>query len=64
MSSRANPTTFACLSCLQFTRHLPVPLLKHSFAVTNGYVFRKLGVLLWPWRHGKWARSVSSSPRH
>lgn len=42
----------------QFTKHLPMPLLKHAFQVSNSYVLRKLVVLLWPWRHRQWARTV------
>lgn len=44
--------------CPQFTKHLPMPLLKHAFQVSNSYVLRKLVVLLWPWRHRQWARTV------
>ncbi|CDZ97762.1 Predicted membrane protein [Phaffia rhodozyma] len=44
-----------------FARHLPMSMLKHSFAVTNGYVIKKIGILLWPWRHGKFARSARLS---
>lgn len=31
--------------------------LKHYFNVTNGYVIRKIGVVLAPWRHRPWART-------
>lgn len=41
---------------LQFTRYLPLPLVKTSFTVTNAYVLRKLRLILFPWRHKPWAR--------
>lgn len=43
------------------SRLLPLAHLKHSFDVTHGYVARKIGVVLWPWRHKTWARSVARS---
>lgn len=39
-----------------FSRYLPLPLVKTCFAVTNGYVLRKLRIVLFPWRHRPWAR--------
>jgi len=43
------------------SRLLPLAHLKHSFDVTHGYVARKIGVVLWPWRHKSWARQVQRS---
>ncbi|GAA5826729.1 hypothetical protein JCM11251_002870 [Rhodosporidiobolus azoricus] len=39
-------------------RLLPVAHLKHSFNVSNSYVVRKLKLVLWPWPHKPWSRSV------
>ncbi|EIW70117.1 hypothetical protein TREMEDRAFT_30026 [Tremella mesenterica DSM 1558] len=41
-----------------FTRYLPLTLIKTSFAVTNSYVLNKLRLILFPWRHKPWARQV------
>ncbi|GAA5825061.1 hypothetical protein JCM3770_004517, partial [Rhodotorula araucariae] len=41
-----------------FTRLLPLAHLKHSFNVSNGYVVNKLRLVIWPWRHRPWSRSV------
>jgi len=41
-----------------FTRLLPLAHLKHSFNVSNGYVVNKLRLIVWPWRHRPWSRSV------
>lgn len=40
------------------TRMVPLAHLKHSFNVSNGYVLNKLRLVLWPWRHRPWSRSV------
>lgn len=32
--------------------------LKYYFDVSNGYVVRKIGVVLFPWRKGTWGRMV------
>ncbi|GAA6010520.1 hypothetical protein JCM10207_001343 [Rhodosporidiobolus poonsookiae] len=39
-------------------RLLPLAHLKHSFNVSNSYVVNKLRLVLWPWRHKPWSRSV------
>lgn len=39
-------------------RLLPLAHLKHSFNVSNGYVVNKLRLIVWPWRHRPWSRSV------
>ncbi|GAA5973042.1 hypothetical protein JCM11641_000379 [Rhodosporidiobolus odoratus] len=39
-------------------RLLPLAHLKHSFNVSNSYVVRKLRLVIWPWRHKPWSRSV------
>jgi hypothetical protein len=44
-----------------FTRLLPLAHLKHSFNVSNSYVLLKLRLVLWPWRHRVWARSLRRS---
>lgn len=44
-----------------FTRLLPLAHLKHSFNVSNGYVLNKLRLVLWPWRHRPWSRSLRRS---
>lgn len=44
-----------------FTRLLPLAHLKHSFNVSNGYVLSKLKLVLWPWRHRPWSRSLRRS---
>lgn len=45
----------------QFTRYLPLQLIKTSFSVTNSYVLRKLRLILFPWRHKPWARQIRRS---
>jgi hypothetical protein len=50
----------AVLLMLQFTRYLPLQLIKTSFDVTNSYVLRKLRLVLFPWRHKPWARTRRS----
>ncbi|SGZ23754.1 BQ5605_C023g09630 [Microbotryum silenes-dioicae] len=44
-----------------FTRLLPLAHLKHSFNVSNSYVLQKLRLVLWPWRHRPWSRSLKRS---
>lgn len=44
-----------------FTRLLPLAHLKHSFNVSNSYVLMKLRLVLWPWRHRPWSRSLRRS---
>lgn len=44
-----------------FTRLLPLAHLKHSFNVSNGYVLLKLRIVLWPWRHRPWSRTLRRS---
>ncbi|WWD20727.1 hypothetical protein CI109_105203 [Kwoniella shandongensis] len=44
-----------------FTRYLPLQLIKVSFSVTNSYVFNKLRLILFPWRHKPWSRQVRRS---
>jgi len=39
-----------------FGGHIPVNILKHHFNVTNFYVLRKLGLVVFPWRNKRWAR--------
>lgn len=41
-----------------FTRLLPLAHLKHSFNVSNSYVINKIRLVLFPWRHRPWSRSV------
>ncbi|KAK9241975.1 YIF1-domain-containing protein [Lipomyces tetrasporus] len=38
-----------------------MPTLKSYFNVSNGYVSRKLGLVLFPWRHKPWARQTKRS---
>jgi hypothetical protein len=49
------------LNTRQFTRYLPLTLIKTSFSVTNSYVLHKLRLVLFPWRHKPWARQVRRS---
>ncbi|WVO17301.1 hypothetical protein L204_104993 [Cryptococcus depauperatus] len=44
-----------------FTRYLPLQLIKVSFSVTNSYVLHKLRLILFPWRHRPWARQTRRS---
>ncbi|OCF43284.1 ER to Golgi transporter Yif1 [Kwoniella heveanensis CBS 569] len=44
-----------------FTRYLPLHLIKVSFSVTNTYVLNKLRLVLFPWRHKPWSRQVRRS---
>ncbi|WWC92300.1 uncharacterized protein L201_007254 [Kwoniella dendrophila CBS 6074] len=44
-----------------FTRYLPLHLIKVSFSVTNSYVLNKLRLVLFPWRHKPWSRQVKRS---
>lgn len=46
---------------VQFTRYLPLQLIKTSFAVTNSYVLQKLRLILFPWRHKTWTRQIRRS---
>ncbi|KAF3399999.1 Protein transport protein yif1 [Penicillium rolfsii] len=39
-----------------FNRYVSIPALKHYFNVSNSYVLRKLGLVLFPWRHKPWSR--------
>lgn len=41
-----------------FVRLLPLAHLKHSFNVSNSYVLNKIRLVLFPWRHRPWSRSV------
>lgn len=43
------------------TRYLPLNHLKHSFNVSNSYVFNKIKLILFPWRHKPWSRLVQRS---
>ncbi|KAK4048123.1 Protein transport protein yif1 [Microbotryomycetes sp. JL201] len=43
------------------TRMVPLAHLKHSFNVSNGYVLTKLRLVLFPWRHRPWSRSLKRS---
>ncbi|KAM0790974.1 hypothetical protein ACM66B_004276 [Microbotryomycetes sp. NB124-2] len=43
------------------TRMVPLAHLKHSFNVSNGYVLTKLRLVLFPWRHRPWSRSLRRS---
>ncbi|KAI7940574.1 hypothetical protein MJO28_012859 [Puccinia striiformis f. sp. tritici] len=43
------------------TRYLPLRHLKHSFNVSNLYVFNKIKIILFPWRHKPWSRLISRS---
>ncbi|CAH7672921.1 YIF1-domain-containing protein [Phakopsora pachyrhizi] len=42
-------------------RYLPLSHLKHSFNVSNLYVFNKIKLVLFPWRHKPWSRLVRRS---
>ncbi|WWC72582.1 uncharacterized protein I206_106544 [Kwoniella pini CBS 10737] len=44
-----------------FTRYLPLHLIKVSFSVTNSYVLNKLRLVLFPWRHKTWSRQIKRS---
>jgi hypothetical protein len=39
-------------------RLLPLAHLKHSFNVSNSYVVNKIRLVLFPWRHRPWSRTV------
>ncbi|KZO97531.1 YIF1-domain-containing protein [Calocera viscosa TUFC12733] len=41
--------------------HLPLPLIRHQFNVSNSYVLHKLRLLVFPWRHRPWARTPKRS---
>ncbi|WWC65184.1 uncharacterized protein I303_107798 [Kwoniella dejecticola CBS 10117] len=44
-----------------FTRYLPLHLIKVSFSVTNSYVLNKLRLVLFPWKNKTWSRQVKRS---
>ncbi|KAL1925784.1 uncharacterized protein VTP21DRAFT_667 [Calcarisporiella thermophila] len=44
-----------------FNRYVNLPALKNYFNVTNTYVLNKIQLLLFPWRHKPWSRSVKRS---
>lgn len=37
---------------------IPLPAVKHHFKVSNSYVVKKIGLVLFPWRHKPWARKT------
>ncbi|KAI9309601.1 hypothetical protein BJ944DRAFT_258276 [Cunninghamella echinulata] len=41
-----------------FNRWVNMPALRHYFNVDNMYVLNKLKLLLFPWRHSPWTRSI------
>ncbi|KAI8385012.1 YIF1-domain-containing protein [Radiomyces spectabilis] len=41
-----------------FNRWVNMPALRHYFSVSNSYVVNKLRLLLFPWRHSPWTRSI------
>ncbi|EJT97117.1 YIF1-domain-containing protein [Dacryopinax primogenitus] len=41
--------------------HIPIPLLRHQFNVSNSYVLHKLRLLIFPWRHRPWSRKPRRS---
>ncbi|ORZ00598.1 YIF1-domain-containing protein [Syncephalastrum racemosum] len=41
-----------------FNRWVDMPALRHYFNVNNLYVVSKLKLILFPWRHSPWGRSV------
>ncbi|KDQ10705.1 hypothetical protein BOTBODRAFT_115475 [Botryobasidium botryosum FD-172 SS1] len=47
-----------------FGRHLPLPLLKHHFNVSNSYVLHKLRLVVFPWRHRPWSRQMRRTVDH
>lgn len=40
---------------------MQVSALKYYFQVSNYYVLRKLGLVLFPWRHKPWTRQLQRS---
>ncbi|KZT58183.1 putative ER to Golgi transport-related protein [Calocera cornea HHB12733] len=44
-----------------FSIHVPLPLIRHQFNVSNSYVLHKLRLLVFPWRHRPWARKPKQS---
>ena len=45
----------------QASKWLPTSALKHYFNVTTSYVFKKLLLVLFPWRHRPWVRQQRPS---
>ncbi|BFZ58814.1 Protein transport protein yif1 [Savitreella phatthalungensis] len=45
-------------------KYVSTSALRRYFNVTNTYVLRKLGILLFPWRHGPWLRQRETSRDH
>ncbi|KAG2223576.1 hypothetical protein INT45_001658 [Circinella minor] len=41
-----------------FNRWVDMPALRHYFNVSNMYVIHKLRLILFPWRHSPWSRSI------
>ncbi|KAI8146073.1 YIF1-domain-containing protein [Fennellomyces sp. T-0311] len=41
-----------------FNRWVDMPALRHYFNVNNLYVVSKLKLILFPWRHSPWSRSI------
>ncbi|KAI8092543.1 YIF1-domain-containing protein [Halteromyces radiatus] len=41
-----------------FNRWVNMPALRHYFNVNNLYVVNKLKLLIFPWRHSSWTRSI------
>jgi len=48
-------------SSIQFGDLVPHTHLKHHFNVSNSYVLRKLGLVIFPWRHRPWTRRIRRS---
>lgn len=44
-----------------FNQYVSVSALKYYFQVSNSYVLRKIGVVLFPWRHKPWSRQMVRS---
>ncbi|KAI9471024.1 MAG: YIF1-domain-containing protein [Benjaminiella poitrasii] len=44
-----------------FNRWVNLPALRHYFNVSNTYVMSKIRLLLFPWRHSSWNRSITRS---
>ncbi|KAL1927766.1 hypothetical protein VTP01DRAFT_3587 [Rhizomucor pusillus] len=41
-----------------FNRWIDMPALRHYFNVSNSYVVSKIKLILFPWKHSPWSRSI------
>lgn len=46
---------------MQLNQYVSVSALKYYFQVSNSYVIRKVGLVLFPWMHKPWSRILQRS---